>query len=372
MKIALLHVFSQEGWTSIDVYSRRVAEHLERLSADIEIIQVKPEPWSFPDLKVMMPYGRRASLRTLGLYLSRLIKYAAILRSTRADVYHILDNSYGHLTNFLDPQRTVVTYHGASNIQRWAPKGPAQFVYSLAYKGMLRANSIVTVSEFTRNEIIQKTDYPPERVIPIYPGLDPAFRIQSPSIRKQFRANLLDAADQIILLHVGHSAPRKNVELLYRVVAILKEKGGKHRLIRIGRISTRAQLNLIDELNIETEIIHKGQIPNLDLPPYYASADLFIFPSFYEGFGLPLIEAMACGTPVICSDSEVFHEICGPAAKYADPEDPYSFADVITQLLQNPILVNNMRGAALEQVKRFDWGETARKLLAVYRSISAA
>jgi len=114
MRVALLRDFAEENWPSIEVYADRLAQGLRKVAPEVEIIEVQPPAWSWRDWRLPMPYGRSASLQTLGLYLSRWIRYPLALRKIQADVYHILDNSYGHLAFFLDPRRTVVTSHGGT------------------------------------------------------------------------------------------------------------------------------------------------------------------------------------------------------------------------------------------------------------------
>jgi hypothetical protein len=129
MKVALLRVFPEENWLSIEVYAARLAQSLQALDTNLEVVEVQRRSWAWPDLRAPTPYGRPASLQTLGLYLSRWVRYPLALRRVEADIYHILDNSYGHLTFFLNPRRTIVTSHGGTprSWRQWNPEGPARF-----------------------------------------------------------------------------------------------------------------------------------------------------------------------------------------------------------------------------------------------------
>jgi glycosyltransferase involved in cell wall biosynthesis len=242
-----------------------------------------------------------------------------------------LDNSYGHLVHFLDPGRTVVTSHGGTPItwRRWNPEGPAMRFFDWAFAGTLKAARIIAVSECARREIVEHYEYDPARIHVIHHGLEEHFRMWPQKQREVARARLLKPDDEALLLHVGHTAPRKNVETLLRAVAVLRKQGLAVRLVRVGRPLTSAQETLLHQLAIHTWVTLVPPLPNTTLVSFYNAADVLVFPSFYEGFGIPLIEAMACGTPVVCSDSVLFHEICGDAARFADPHSAEAFADAI-------------------------------------------
>nr|MBC7244582.1 glycosyltransferase family 4 protein [Chloroflexota bacterium] len=373
MKIALLRDLPQENWPSIEVYANRLASGLRALASDLEIVEVLVQSWSWADRSISMPYGRPASLRTLGLYLSRWVRYPLVLRKVQADIYHILDNSYGHLAFFLEPRRTVVTSHGGTprSWRRWNPEGPAMWLFDVAFRGMQRAAHVVIVSEYAKQELVSETRYPAERIHVVYHGLEPIFHPLSPNERERQRAALLRNGNRYLLLHVGHSAARKNTEALYRAVAILRQGGWPVQLVRVGGIPTASQARLIEGLGLGPVTTHIAYMENQALPAYYAAADAFIFPSLYEGFGVPLIEAMACGTPIVCSDWALFHEVCSDAAYFADPRCPDALAEAIAQVLANPALCEELRQRGLQRAREFTWERTALGTLAVYRKIFA-
>lgn len=242
-------------------------------------------------------------------------------------------------------------------------------VFNAAFRGMLRAGRIICVSEHAKRELLVEADYPPDRIAVIHHGVDPAFRPIPKAESRWLREKLLQPGERFLLLHVGHSAPRKNVETLYRVVTILRQNGWAVRLVRIGRPPTAAQAELIKELGVAPFITHLSTLPNQELPTYFAAADVFVFPSLYEGFGLPLIEAMACATPVVCSDWGLFHEVCYDAAIYANPRSPEALARAITDALDNQTLVADIRERALSRARKFTWDRAAQQVLDVYNSL---
>ncbi len=371
MKVALLRVMPQDRFRSIEVYADRLAGGLRRLDADLEVEEVVVQAWEWGDLGLRMPYGRRASLRTLGIYLSRWVKYPLALRRMKADVYHVLDNSYGHLAFFLDPNRTVVTSHGGTprTWRDWNPEGPAMWVFDLAFKGTLRAARIIAVSEYAKAELVEGYGYPAERVHVVHHGVDPIFRPQPDEIVQELRRRLLRPGERHLILHVGHSARRKNVETLYEAFGLLRERDVPARLVRIGGNPTPGQAEIIRRHGIGDSVTHIPHVDNRDLPPYYAAADVFVFPSLYEGFGIPLIEAMACGTPVICSDWALFHEVCGDAAAFFDARDAQALSETVARVLEDGDLSRSLRERGLERAKAFTWENTAMGTLAVYREV---
>ena len=374
MRVALLRDLAEENWPSMEVYADRLAWGLRKVAPEVEVIEVRVPAWVWGDWWLPTPYGRRASLRTLGLYLSRWLRYLLALRKVQADLYHILDNSYGHLALFLDPRRTVVTYHsGGSGLPRllrqWNPEGPSLWLFTVAFRGMLRAGRMIAVSEYAKREILAEARYPPERIHVVYHGIDERFRPIREEERQRVRAQFLRPGETALLLHVGHCAARKNVEGILRAVALLRQRRMAVRFLQVGGTFTAAQRRLIETLGIGGAITQIPYVPNAELPALYAAADVFVFPSFYEGFGIPLIEAMACGTPVVCSDWELFHEVCGDAALFADPHNPQAIADAIARVLSDPALAEGLRQCGLERVKMFTWERAARETMAVYRRV---
>lgn len=374
MRVAFLRVLTEENWVSMKVYADRLEEGLRRLPAEIEFVPFSLTAWNWQDKRVAMPYGRPASLHTLGLYLSRWIRYPLALRQVKADVYHILDNSYGHLAFFLPRHKTVVTSHGGTprSWRKWNPEGPAMWLFDAAFRGTQRAGRILIVSDYARQEFLQEAaHYPAGNVSVVYHGVDSLFGPVPAGASQALRAQLLQPGEEALLLHVGHSAGRKNVELLYRALAILRQQGRPIRLVRIGRGPSESQSQLIRQLDLEAHITHLPGRLNQELPAYYAAADLFLFPSLYEGFGIPLIEAMACGTPVVCSDSPLFREVCGPAASYIDPSRPEHLAQMIVDLLANPGQRHDLSQQGLSRATQFSWENSAKQTLAVYEQLLA-
>lgn len=371
MKVALLRNCAEEGWLSIEVYADHLLHELSRIAPNIEWVNIQIPAWDWSDIRIPTPYGRPASLRTLGIYLSRWIRYPLALRHIRPDVYHILDNSYGHLAFFLDPKRTVVTFHSSTPTawRQWIPEGPAIWMYDLAFRGTLRAQHVITVSEQLQRALLSETKYPVNRTSVIHHGVNNVFQPLSIPERVKVRSTLLQPDEKHLVLHVGHNAAHKNTEALYRAFALLRQQGWPARLLRVGRLPTSEQSSLVESLGITPWVTFLPPQPNIELPRFYAAADVFAFPSRYEGFGIPLIEALACGVPVACSDMPLFHEVCGECANYFNPEDPATIASALADILGNDKKAATIRQQGLMRARQFTWEQTAQKTLAVYDAI---
>ena len=245
--------------------------------------------------------------------------------------------------------------------------------YRIANTSAIRtASKVIVVSESTKADLTRLFRAPPERVRVIPHGVDPRFtRASGPAIdavRKKYR--LPDR----YLLYVGTNKPHKN---LVRLVEAWGKALREYRLmpscmlVIAGYWDNRypEALTRTHELGLSGNIIFAGPIEDHDLAPLYAGASLFIFPSLYEGFGFPVLEAMACGTPVMCSATSGLIEVAGQAALLFDPHNPSEMARHIADTLSSPERLQQLREAGFSQASRFTWERTAGETLAVYREL---
>jgi glycosyltransferase involved in cell wall biosynthesis len=152
-------------------------------------------------------------------------------------------------------------------------------------------------------------------------------------------------------------------------LANLLRDGYSARLIRIGGLPTETQSRLIRSRNLDDHITHISYLPNSELPAYYNAADVFVFPSLYEGFGVPVIEAMACGTPVICSNAASLPEVVRDAGLLIDPQSSQALSEAIAQVLTDRPLAQELRQRGLDRARRFTWQRTAEQTLQVYQRL---
>lgn len=239
---------------------------------------------------------------------------------------------------------------------------------SLIQRGLKRARLILCVSENVRDLTAERFKIPLERMRVVYNGVGAQFQpVDAVQARTQLasRYNIRDP----YVLYVGKLEARKNiVRLLEAFNQVRHEAGRGMKLVLAGRRTpTGCGIDeAIAKLDLGGDLIELGHLPNSDLPLLYAGAQLFAFPSLWEGFGIPVVEAMACGAPVLTSNLSSLPEITGGAALMVDPYSTTDIAAAMNAVLSNGVLADKLRLAGLTQAKRFSWKATAEGTLAAY------
>ncbi|MFQ6057984.1 MAG: glycosyltransferase family 4 protein [Anaerolineae bacterium] len=225
---------------------------------------------------------------------------------------------------------------------------------------------VIAISQVTRRDLLTTYHPPSERVTAIPLAADPAFRPQSPEAVTALRVRL-NLPDQYVL-YLGINKPHKNLVRLIEAWAAIS-----YQLVVAGYWDPRypqAQ-ERARQLSLEGCVRFLGPVAEEDLPALYSGATCFVFPSLYEGFGLPVLEAMSCGAPVVCSDTSSLPEIVGGAALTFDPLDVTEMAAKIEEALGDEALRGEMREQGLRQAAKFSWERTARETLRVYREAAS-
>lgn len=232
-----------------------------------------------------------------------------------------------------------------------------------------RAARILALTKYTKSEICELYSIDESRVDIVYPGVDSLFRQCGREESLELAKQKYHINDPYILT-LGVIQPRKNLSRLLEGFAILKQNRNiRHKLVIVGKYGWMEE-NLtckIDSLKLNGEVLLTGYAPYDDLPYLYSGADLFVYPSVYEGFGLPPLEAMRCGTPVITGDRSSLPEVVGDAGIMVDPYKPEAFADAISRVLADESLRMEMARKGLDQSQKFTWETTARQVDAIYR-----
>lgn len=230
---------------------------------------------------------------------------------------------------------------------------------------MRAATKVITNSNNSRNDILQYYDIPPNKVSLIYWAVD-----------ELFQRALVDPKPDVddYILCVGSLEPRKNINNL--VLAFLRVRALnpklRTRLVLIGATSRLFAESGLDFSGLEDDILVKGFVSDLQLRSYYRHARAVVYPSLYEGFGLPPLEAMACGAPVITSDTSSLPEVVGNAAVLVDPHNPNEIASAIDRVLKNPEFSAELVRRGTERVKEFNWGNVARRVVSLYFELHAS
>jgi glycosyltransferase involved in cell wall biosynthesis len=232
--------------------------------------------------------------------------------------------------------------------------------YGPLYRQALsRAAAVFTVSEASRDDLVRAVRLPRERVHVTPNGVEPHF----------FDARAPDGPHDPYLLAVGTIEPRKNMGILLDVLRALRREGRDLRLVIAGRQGWGQGLPVGD---LAPLVRLAGPVPEGELRMLYGGAACFVMPSLYEGFGLPLAEAMAAGAPCVVSDIPALREVGGDAVRYADPLAPDTFAAAIRAVLDDRAGAEGRAAAGRERARRFRWGATAEATLRVYRELVPA
>jgi alpha-1,3-rhamnosyl/mannosyltransferase len=231
-----------------------------------------------------------------------------------------------------------------------------------------RASHIITVSEYSKHEILQHLKVPETKVTVIYHGVGEAFCPLPKSEVESYR--IAHKLPERFLLYVGLLKPHKNVVRLLQAFSALHLDG--YSLLLVGKRDVRyRELNsFIEKRTLPSNVIFLSSVPFEELPILYNAAECLILPSLYEGFGLPALEALACGTPVVCSQGTSLPEVIGDTAVLVDPLSVDSLAEGMRTSLENYKLRSELRRKGLERVKQFRWQDSAAKTLSIYHEVA--
>ena len=289
-----------------------------------------------------------------------------LARRDRLDVLHAPVN----ISALLPTAPTVVTVHDLSFLrfpQRFVPaKRHYQTVFTRAT--VAQARRVIAVSQSTKDDLVRLLRVPEEKISVVYEGVDEAFHPRSAQDVEAFRQRL-DLPEHF-LLHVGSLEPRKNLPLLIRAYHRLRQRGVTDwPLILAGAKGWLYDdiFRQVQELGLGDAVRLPGFVLYEELPLWYNAADLFVYPSQYEGFGLPAVEAMACGTPVVVSAASSLPEVVGSAGLIVDcAHDEGPLAEALERMITQPELRERYKTAGLERAKAFSWTRAARETVAVY------
>jgi glycosyltransferase involved in cell wall biosynthesis len=293
--------------------------------------------------------------------------YSRPARELKLDLVHF-PNMFGG-GSLRAPAKQVATLHDLTPLIVPAMHPMTRVIaYRMAIaRTMRRSNRVIVPSSATGRDLMEKSFIPPERIVRIPLGVNPSMRRISPTPEFAARYQI----SRPFILTVGVLEPRKNQVMLLDVLRELRKEGHDLELIIIGRPGWRwtNPLTLEKNQDVRPWVRILADIPDPDLIEFYNRAELFIYPSFYEGFGLPILEAMACGAPVISSAASSMPEVAGAAALFADPGDVRAFASQALRLLRDRVLRQGMAEAGVERARKFSWRSNAEATLALYEKV---
>lgn len=374
--VGVVYDYDAEQWPSMALAGDLLVDGLRQHAPHYDPVPIRPE-MPHPASRLLGARGRNADR-----FAARHVAYPRWLRrhATGMDLYHVVDHSYAQLVHALPAERTVVTCHDLDAFLSLLPDPeprPAWFRLMMrrVLSGLTRAAHVVCDSDAVRDELIAHRLMDGRRVTTVPLTAHPDFGAHADAAADARAAALLGPSSTgvIDLLHVGSTVPRKRIDLLLRAVApVLAD--GRARLVRVGGPLTPAQAALATELGIGGRMVTLPSLDRRTLAAVYRRAALVINPSEREGFGLPLVEAMACGVPVLASGLPVFREVGAESITYVAGEDVTMWSDAIRaelRRLSDPDARLISRAAVLARASRFTLPRYAAGIAAVYDRVLA-
>lgn len=374
VRVGIVCDLREEGWHSMDLVADMLLEMLPSVS-DGNIVATRLLP---PMIRrwTRLPVVGGGSRASLGDRLTgRLWDYPRWLRARRGefDVFHIVDHSYAHLIRALPAERTIVTCNDTDAFE--AARGDAvprldlsRLLAAHVLDGISRASHVACISEATRQDLIATGRVDRSRTSVAYLGAHPTC---SPAADANADADIDRqlGARGFEVLHVSSTIPRKRIDVLLEVFSRFRRMHPDARLVRVGGALTREQQQLAARLNVVDVLVELPFLERPQLAALYRRASVVVLPSDREGFGLPVVEAMACGTPVIASDIPALREVGGIAATYAPRGDVGRWVEALVQFRRedaDPVARGRRRAACLSAAAKFDWRRYAAQMAALY------
>jgi len=369
VRIAFDGTTLRPGRTGVGYYTEHLLRHLAAEAPDDEVVIVSNRP---VDLSGPLPPNARVARDASFSFRLAWLQFGAprLLDALDADVAHFTNS----IVPLASPVPTVVTIHDMS-LTLFPAYHPVRRVLlnrPLVGLAVRRVDAIITVSHSARRDILRLYDVAPERVHVVHEAAAPAFapvtdRTRLAAVRARY--GLPDR----FLLYVGTIEPRKNLPRL------IEAYGRRYRagdlpwpLVCVGRYGWRARdvEARVARIGLADQVRFVGYVPFADLPAIYSLADVFVFPSLHEGFGLPVVEAMACGTPVVAGHNSSLIEIASGAAETVDVTDVEALGDALAGLMASRDRRERLTRRGLERARQFSWRRAARETLGVYRWVT--
>ncbi|MBD2445785.1 glycosyltransferase family 4 protein [Nostoc sp. FACHB-152] len=356
---------------SMDIYADNLVAGLRSVRPEWTITELEPKPWNSPDKLWLKGPGFRK-------YYECFWRYPREVSQHQADIFHIIDGTDGHIARWLrnSGKLTVVTCHDL--VQFVYPDsliGESRFpafslaVWQQSVRGMCQANHIISVSSNTAKDVQKFLPITPENISVVLNGIDPQFRILPKDSSANFRQKYAVSPETLCLLNVGATSPRKNILTVLKVLATLSMKGISASLWKVGGEFKDEHKDFIEKHNLQQKIIHFIKPDKDTLEQIYNAADMLLAPSLYEGFGLTILEAMACGLPVVTSNTSSLPEVAGDAACLVNPTDVEEIVMKVCQIKQNADHRSQLIEKGLERVKQFSWKNTSEQVAKVYEEL---
>lgn len=374
LRVAILADYLEEGWPSMDLVAEMLLDRLTREhAATMDVTLIRP------------PLRRRLSRissQRLAFGVDRVAarlwdypRFAAALRA-EFDLFHVVDHSYAQLVHELPPDRTIVTCHDLDTFRsvlepEWERRSAAfRAMTRRILSGLRKAGHVVCDTEATRALLIAKASFSEARTSVVHNGLHPSFSPRHEVSADREAARLLGSRRiHRDILHVGSAIARKRIDVL---IGVMAELGRGARLVRVGGAFTADQAAMARDLGVAVVVL--PFVDRATLAAVYRRCALLVMPSEREGFGLPLLESLACGTPVVASDIPALREVGAEAVTYCGVADIEAWTNAIRDLLdereQRPDDWAARQDRGIQRAEAFSWSKYAREIAALYAQVT--
>ena len=369
MRIAFDGTTLRPRRTGVGYYTEHLLHHLAAQTGEGELTVLSNQP-----VDTSRPLPPHVRVMTAPRRVPRMVwiqmQAPSALRASGAEVAHFTNG----MVPILSPVPTVVTIHDVSLrlYPRYHPPRRVLLNGPLVGLAARRADAIITVSESAKDDIVRSYKVDPGRVRVVYEAAAPSFTpVRDPETLARVRRRYGLGAR--VILYVGTIEPRKNLPTLIDAFARRLESGDlAHQLVCVGPYGwkSRGIGERIAGAGLERAITFTGYVPFEDLPALYSLAEMFVYPSMYEGFGLPVIEAMACGVPVITGPASALAEVGGSAVTHVGRLEPDSLGEALVDLARDEAKRARMAAAGLARANEFSWDRAARESLEIYRGVA--
>ncbi|MFP2962595.1 glycosyltransferase family 4 protein [Myxococcus sp. 1LA] len=379
-RLALLMDPREEGWPSMDLVGEALLEELAARPSEVRVEAVRP---SMPSVVRRLPrVGARNAAFNADRLLTRFGLYPgqALLARGRHDVFHVVDHTYAQLVHALPASRTGVYCHDLdafrSVLEPHREPRPAWFraMARAQLAGLERAAIVFHSTQAVRSELLAHGVVPESRLVWAPYGVSPEYRAEPTHVEEaadDSEAVLAPLGGRPYLLHVGSAIPRKRLDVLFAVFAELHAHHPELRLVQQGGALSSAQRAQVEALGIGDALLQPSRQERATLAGLYRRAAAVLVTSEAEGFGLPVIEALACGAPVVASDIPVLREVGAEACTYCPVGDVPAWVGAVSSLLDGSG-AQPTREARLSRAAHFTWAAHAHTVLDAYRRLLGA
>jgi glycosyltransferase involved in cell wall biosynthesis len=360
-KILILRDFKEDRRMSMEIYADLLLTSLKTIDTFEVDGYIPTVPPLFNNL--------------IGMRIARYLFYPMQVIGKKASLYHIIDPGYSHLINIIDKEKTIVTVHGLLPILMW--KGKVQgiarrripLLLLFSFAELKKVKQIIAISEDVKKDLINLLGFEPNKICVINNVIDPIFREYSQGQKIETRNRIFGKNNPTKHILINATKFYKNPDTVLRTAKILQENSDlDFRLVRIGH-PDKHWIDSVHTYGLQNNVVDLGPIQWKDMPDLYNSVDLLFFPSLYEGFGWPPLEAMACGTPVIASNATSLPEVIGDAGVMLDPYDVLGFFEAIRKMLIDQEYRQQFVEKGVNQARKFTWDKTIEKIISVYNYI---